>query len=43
MEGPQINITAEEHQEALKEAAKSAKMAVINNLDQESREKLKKQ
>jgi hypothetical protein len=40
---PQINITNAEHQEAVKEAARSARMAVINNLDQESREKLKKQ
>jgi hypothetical protein len=38
MEGPQLNIMAEEHQEALKEAARSARMAVINNLDQKSRE-----
>jgi hypothetical protein len=37
---PQINITDIEHQQALKEAAR---MAIINNLDQESREKLKKQ
>jgi hypothetical protein len=43
IEGPQINITAEEHQEAIKEATRKAKMAVINNLDQESKEKLKKQ
>jgi hypothetical protein len=43
MEFPQINITDAEHQEAMKEAARSARMAVINNLDQESREKLKKQ
>jgi hypothetical protein len=43
IEGPQINITAEEHQEAMKKEAKSTKMAVINNLDQESKEKLKKQ
>jgi hypothetical protein len=43
IEGPQINITAEEHQEAIKEAARKARMAVINNLDQESKEKLKKQ
>jgi hypothetical protein len=43
MEGPQINITVEEHQEAMKEAARKARMAVINNLDQESKEKLKKQ
>jgi len=42
MEGPQINITTEEHQEAMKEAARSARMAVINKLDQESKEKLKK-
>jgi hypothetical protein len=42
---PQIclNITPEEHQEGLKEAARKAQMEVINNLDQESREKLKKQ
>jgi hypothetical protein len=43
MEGPQINITAEEHQEAIREATRKARMAVINNLDQESKEKLKKQ
>jgi hypothetical protein len=43
IEGPQINITAKEHQEAIKEAARSARMAVINKLDQESKEKLKKQ
>jgi hypothetical protein len=43
MEGPQINITAEEHQEAIKEAVRSARMVVINKLDQESKEKLKKQ
>jgi hypothetical protein len=43
MEFPQINITDAEHQEVMKEAARSARMAVINNLDQESREKLKKQ
>jgi hypothetical protein len=42
-EGPQINITAEEHQEAMKEAARSSRMAVINKLDQESKEKLRKQ
>jgi hypothetical protein len=43
MEFPQINITDIEHQEVVKEAARAARMAVINNLDQESREKLKKQ
>jgi hypothetical protein len=43
MEGPQINITLEEHQEGVKEAARMARMEVINNLDQESKEKLKKQ
>jgi hypothetical protein len=43
IEGPQINITVEEHQEGMKDAAKLARMAVINNLDQESKEKLKKQ
>jgi hypothetical protein len=36
MEFPQINITDAEHQEAMKEAARSTRMAVINNLDQES-------
>jgi hypothetical protein len=36
MDFPQINITDAEHQEAVKEAARSARMAVINNLDQES-------
>jgi hypothetical protein len=41
-EGPQINITIEEHQEAIKEAARSARLAVINKLDQESKDKLKK-
>jgi hypothetical protein len=40
---PQINIIDAEHQEVVKEAARSARMAVINNLDQESQEKLKKQ
>jgi hypothetical protein len=39
---PQINITDIEHQQALKEAARAARLAIINNLDQESREKLKK-
>jgi hypothetical protein len=43
VEGPQINITVEEHQEAMKEAVRSARMVVINKLDQESKEKLKKQ
>jgi hypothetical protein len=41
-EGPQINITIEEHQEAIKEAARLARFAVINKLDQESKDKLKK-
>jgi hypothetical protein len=36
MEFPQINIIDAEHQEVMKEAAKSTRMAVINNLDQES-------
>jgi hypothetical protein len=40
---PQINITDVEHQQALKEATRVARLAIINNLDQESREKLKKQ
>jgi hypothetical protein len=43
VEFPQINITDAEHQEAIKEVARSARMAVINNLDQESRENLRKQ
>jgi hypothetical protein len=38
-----LNITPEEHQEGIKEANRKARMEVINNLDQESREKLKKQ
>jgi hypothetical protein len=38
---PQINIIDIEHQQALKEA-REARMAIINNLDQESREKIKK-
>jgi hypothetical protein len=40
---PQINITDEEHKLALKEAAWAARLAIINNLDQESHEKLKNQ
>jgi hypothetical protein len=40
---PQINITDIEHQQALKEATRAARLAIINNLDQESREKLKRQ
>jgi hypothetical protein len=45
IEGPQccLNVTLEEHQEGIKEATMKARMEVINNLDQESREKLKKQ
>jgi hypothetical protein len=43
MEGPQINITLEEHREGIKEATMLARMVVINNLAQESKEKLKKQ
>jgi hypothetical protein len=43
MEGPQINITAVVHQEGMKEATMLARMVVINNLDQESKENLKKQ
>jgi hypothetical protein len=44
-EGPQcfLNITLEEDQVGLKESAKKSRMDVINNLGQESREKLKKQ
>jgi hypothetical protein len=33
MEGPQINIIVAEHWEGVKEAARLARMAVINNLD----------
>jgi hypothetical protein len=45
IEGPQccLNVTLEEHQEGIKEASRKARMEVINNLDRESREKLKKQ
>jgi hypothetical protein len=45
IEGPQIclNITPEEHREGIKEAEGKVRMEVINNLDQESKEKLKKQ
>jgi hypothetical protein len=45
IEGPQccLNVTLEEQQEGIKEATRKARMEVINNLDQESREKLKKQ
>ena len=52
IEGPQINITVEEHQEAMKEAVRSARMAVINKqefqvyrrkkLDQPSTDQTKK-
>jgi hypothetical protein len=45
IEGPQcfLNVTLEEHQEGIKEAVGKARIEVINNLDQESREKFKKQ
>jgi hypothetical protein len=45
IEGPQIclNITPEEHREEMKQAARKARMEIINNLDPESREKLAKQ
>ena len=45
IENPQyfLNVTLEEHQEGIKEATRKARMEVINNLDQESREKSKKQ
>jgi hypothetical protein len=45
IENPQyfLNVTLEEHQEGIKEATRKARMEVINNLDQESRENLKKQ
>jgi hypothetical protein len=45
IERPQcfLNITLEGHKEVIKEATRKARMEVINKLDQESREKLKKQ
>jgi hypothetical protein len=45
IEGSQIclNIAPEEHREGIKEAAMKARMEVINNLDHESKEKLRKQ
>jgi hypothetical protein len=45
IEGSQIclNITLEEHREGIKEATRKARMEVINNLYQESKEKLRKQ
>jgi hypothetical protein len=45
IEGPQyfLNVTLEEHQEGIKEVVRKARMEVINKLDQESRENLKKQ
>jgi hypothetical protein len=45
IEGPHIflNITPEEHREGIKEATRKDRMEVINNLDQESKEKLRKQ
>jgi len=43
MNFPQINITDIEHQQVVREAARAARMTIINNFDQESREKLKKQ
>jgi hypothetical protein len=44
-EEPQVclNITLEEHEQGMKEAARRAKMEDINNLGSESREKLKRQ
>jgi hypothetical protein len=36
MDFPQINSTNIKHQEAVKEAARAARMAVIKNLDEES-------
>jgi len=44
-EEPQVclNITLKEHEEGMKEAARRARMDLINNLDSESREKLKRQ
>jgi hypothetical protein len=45
IEGSQIclNITPEEHREGIKEETRKVRMKVINNLDQESKEKLRKQ
>jgi TRAP-type C4-dicarboxylate transport system substrate-binding protein len=43
MNFPQINITDIEHQQVVREAARAARMEIINKLDQESQEKLKKQ
>jgi hypothetical protein len=37
-----LNITPEEHRERTKEAARKARMKIINNLDPESKEKLAK-
>ena len=38
-----LNITLEEHEEGIKEETSKDRMEVINKLDQESKEKLKKQ
>jgi hypothetical protein len=38
-----LNVTLEEHQEGIKESSMKDRMEVINKLDQELREKLKKQ
>jgi len=38
-----LNITLEQHEERIKEASRKARMEFINNLDSESREKLKRQ
>jgi hypothetical protein len=38
-----INITLKEHEEGMKEETRRARMEVINNLDSESRDKLKSQ
>jgi hypothetical protein len=45
IESPQycLNFTLEGHQEGIKEATVKARMEMINNLDQDSREKLKNQ
>jgi hypothetical protein len=44
IEGPQIclNVTPEEHRERMKEAARKARMEIINNFDPKSKEKLAK-
>jgi len=38
-----LNITLKQHEEGIKEATRRVRMEVINNLDNKSREKLKRQ